>query len=292
MDEPVARRRHGSPKQDVEGWNATPATFKMEENNITIRQYSIRKILLIWAAAAVPIGICGWVIAPLLTKFFSNAGIGRIIAITIGLAWQFILTLILLHNEYGKLNFNIIKNGLLLNHPKVPGTDRTNKLLWLLLIPLILLTAFFQIHITKIIINWWTALFPVFKEPALYSMTNYINSIEGRNEITGSWWILIIYVICAIFNTVLGEEFLFRGILLPRMNKVFKKFDWAVNGILFGLYHVHQPWGLVSTIILSSTMFALTAKCFKSTWFSIILHSGQSVFFIVLMFLIISGLGL
>ncbi|MBN1306015.1 MAG: hypothetical protein JXA13_16380 [Anaerolineales bacterium] len=36
-------------------------------------------------------------------------------------------------------------------------------------------------------------------------------------------------VIC---NTVLGEELLFRGLLLPRMQGVFGKWDWLANGLL------------------------------------------------------------
>ena len=36
-----------------------------------------------------------------------------------------------------------------------------------------------------------------------------------------------------VFNTVLGEELLFRGLLLPRMNGVFGRRDWLANGVLF-----------------------------------------------------------
>jgi membrane protease YdiL (CAAX protease family) len=40
--------------------------------------------------------------------------------------------------------------------------------------------------------------------------------------------------VLAVFNTVLGEELLFRGLLLPRMNGVFGERDWLANGVLFG----------------------------------------------------------
>jgi hypothetical protein len=42
-------------------------------------------------------------------------------------------------------------------------------------------------------------------------------------------------------NYLYGEEFLFRGLLLPRMHRVFGKWDWLANSVLFGLYHVHKP---------------------------------------------------
>ena len=60
----------------------------------------------------------------------------------------------------------------------------------------------------------------------------------------------------AIFNTVLGEELLFRGLLLPRMNGAFGRWDWVANGVLFAAYHLHVPWtipaNLIDTFILLS----------------------------------------
>ena len=104
----------------------------------------------------------------------------------------------------------------------------------------------------------------------------------------GAWNILALFTVSAIFNTILGEELLFRGLLLPRMNKVFGKWDWVVNGILFGLYHLHQPWGILSVGALF--LFAFPTKRFRSAWFGIIAHSGQSVFFIFLMLGLVLGL--
>jgi hypothetical protein len=75
------------------------------------------------------------------------------------------------------------------------------------------------------------------------------------------------------------------------MNGVFGKWDWAANGVLFGLYHMHQPWGIPSTSILAVFVFALCAKLFKCTWFAVIPHSGQSVFFIITMLAVLLGLG-
>ena len=49
-----------------------------------------------------------------------------------------------------------------------------------------------------------------------------------------------------LFNTVLGEELLFRGFLLPRMNGAFGRGDWLANGVLFAAYHLHVPWAMPS----------------------------------------------
>ena len=45
--------------------------------------------------------------------------------------------------------------------------------------------------------------------------------------------LVAVIVVLAIFNTVLGEELLFRGLLLPRMRASSEECDWVANGVLF-----------------------------------------------------------
>ena len=66
--------------------DAIPPCTGQEE----ISQYSVAKILAIWAAAAVPMGILGWVVAPALAKDPEQPGFERLAILTIGLVWQFI----------------------------------------------------------------------------------------------------------------------------------------------------------------------------------------------------------
>ena len=64
--------------------------------------------------------------------------------------------------------------------------------------------------------------------------------------------------------------------------------DWIANAVLFGAYHLHQPWGMISSA-LHGVLFALPSRHFKSAWFGIIAHSGQSVFFAVLLLGLVLG---
>jgi uncharacterized protein len=89
-----------------------------------------------------------------------------------------------------------------------------------------------------------------------------------------------VVVVFSVFNTVLGEELLFRGFLLPRMLGVFGKRDWIANGVLHGLYHLHQPWGIPKSIV-SGLLYAYPTRRFESAWMGIIVHSLQSVFIII-----------
>ena len=82
----------------------------MEQKNgiSTIPQYGLGKILLIWAAAAVPMAVLGWIVAPTLSRGSASPGIVRLAVLTIGLIWQFVLAMILLYREAGNLHWPTI----------------------------------------------------------------------------------------------------------------------------------------------------------------------------------------
>src|SRR5690349_19319291 len=82
-----------------------------------IPQYSLRKILLVWAAAAIPMGLLGWVVAPAVAADPHNPGLERQLVLTIGLVWQFVLVMILLYQEAGNLRWSTIKQRLWLQTP-------------------------------------------------------------------------------------------------------------------------------------------------------------------------------
>jgi hypothetical protein len=75
-----------------------------------------------------------------------------------------------------------------------------------------------------------------------------------------------------LFNTVLGEELLFRGLLLPRMRAAFGRADWVVNGVLFGFYHLHEPW-VIPNAIVTGFLCAYPTRRFRSAWMGIAIHS-------------------
>ena len=84
-----------------------------------------------------------------------------------------------------------------------------------------------------------------------------------------------------VFNTVLGEELLFRGYLLPRMAGVFGRRDWIANGVLSTVYHLHVPWAMPTSIFDTFTQ-AYPTKRYRSVLMGIIVHSAQSVVFLFL----------
>ena len=88
------------------------------------------------------------------------------------------------------------------------------------------------------------SLVPAIAAPENRDFANLVDSDAGKEFLSGAWGWYALLLVSFIFNTVLGEELLFRGFLLPRMNGAFGRGDWVANGLLFTGYHLHVPWGM------------------------------------------------
>ena len=253
-------------------------------------QYTLWQILGIWLAAGFPMWLPGWMAYPAMSADLQpvDAGLLRMKLLTIGLIWQFVLAMIVLYREEGNIRLSTISRRFWLNHPISARTGETKKALWWWIIPLILLVASLEIGLRSTLVNLWTGIFPFFAEPNGYDASTLF-SPELRTQWVGGWNLLGLFFVLALFNTFLGEEFIFRGVLLPKMEGVFGKWDWVANGILFSLYHLHQPWGILATLP-ADLVFAYSGKHFHSNWFPILLHSGQSVFVLFLILGLVLGL--
>ncbi len=256
-------------------------------------QYSLAKILGIWALATVPMGILGWIAFPLLAPDFESdplgSGVTRLVLLTLGLIWLFVLSMIIVRQEEGNLRWATIKQRLRLNVPREPTTGEPRQRLWLWVVPFLVAVAVVELVLGPPMENVWASVFPFLAEPAGYSFDAIFQSQEILARLEGAWWFFALFVIQAAFNTILGEEFLFRGVLLPKMEGVFGSWSWVANGVLFGLYHVHQPWGIPNSV-LTGLLYTFPAYRYRSTWMSIILHSAQSVFFAFLVLGVVLGL--
>jgi uncharacterized protein len=236
-----------------------------------VKQYSVGQILGVWAAAALPMGVLAWVVAPALEDNFSGSGRVPMVKVlllllTAGMAWQFVLVAFLVWREQRTLRWPAVRDALWLRSPRSPKTGRVGGKLWLILIPLIALFAVEE-------------LLPVFGAPANRDFASFVDSDVGRTFFQGAWGWFGLIVLMQIFNTVLGEELLFRGLLLPRMKRAFGRGDWAANGVLFAAYHVHVPWMMPATLLVDTFAIAYPSRRYQSAWIGIAVHSVQSVFF-------------
>jgi len=256
-------------------------------------QYSLVQILGIWIAAALPMAILTWVVYPALVPDFSSdlirAGTIITVLMMVGLMWQFVLAMIIIYREEGDLRWATIARRGRLNMPRNPKTGESQKRLLLWCIPLVILAVALMFFVLPMLNNLWVAGLPFLAQPPSLNLDSVLGSPEVQAQLVGAWGFAGLFLIMSVF-TYIGEEFLFRGVLLPKMNGRFGKWDWVANGVLFGAYHWHQPWMIPGGIITGTFMFALPAKRFHSTWMSIIVHSWQTVFFMFLILGIVLGL--
>jgi uncharacterized protein len=237
-------------------------------------QYSLAKILGIWAAAALPMAALAWVVAPWLAgRLDGPLPLMRalLVGLTFGLIWQFVLVLVLVHRERGSLRWPVLKDALWLQAPRSPRTGRVGGRLWLVLIPCVLLFA------AEGVIPVLNVIPPV----TGHDFSAFVQSDAGAAFLSGNWGWFALIVALFVFNTVLGEELLFRGVLLPRMRGAFGRWDWVANGVLFALYHLHMPWVIPSSLV---DTFALSypSRRYRSALIGIIVHSSQSIVFFAL----------
>ena len=104
---------------------AVPITASDSADRIDLPQYSVRRILGTWAAAAVPMGVLAWVGAPLLAHVFDGPTAwprALVLSLTVGLVWQFVLVMFLVHREQGSLRWAVLKEALWLRKPQSPRT--------------------------------------------------------------------------------------------------------------------------------------------------------------------------
>lgn len=250
-----------------------------------IEQYTLWQILAIWALVTVPMGLLAWVIAPAIIPSISlHPGITYWLLIIAGMVWQFIVSLAIMYRELGTLRWDAIRKRTWLQTPRHPRTNRPNPRLYWWVLPPLLFSALTALIFADVLDAPLARLFPSL-QPAPYMDISQLASPEFQ----GQWWLLGVTLVSFLFNYFLGEEFLFRGVLLPKMQGVFGKYDWVANAVLFGFYHLHLAWAFPS-IILSNLAITWPARRFRSNWMAIIVHGADGLFILLIVLAVILGL--
>jgi hypothetical protein len=248
-------------------------------------QYTLWQILSIWALVTLPMALLVWVIAPALIPHSPFLpGITYWLLIIAGMAWESVVALVIIYRELGTLRWNAIRQRTWLQTPRDPKTDEPNPKLYWWVLPPLLLDVLVIVVLGGYLDAPMTWLFPGVQAPAYTEMAQLISP-----EFKGQWWLLGITLVSFIFNYFLAEEFLWHGILLPKMQGVFGKYDWVANAVLFGFYHVMKPWNLPS-VIVSNMMYSWPARRFRSNWMAIIVHGAELLPTLVMVLAVILGI--
>ncbi|MEQ1547576.1 MAG: CPBP family intramembrane glutamic endopeptidase [Chakrabartia sp.] len=259
---------------------------KMVNHRVDDSQYSLIKIITIWAVVSVPMPILAYIIAPILAP---NGGINYGLTVWIlmiaGMIWQFIVSMWILYRELETFTWGAIKERIWLQKPQNPNTGAFSyKFLWWLIPAFLFYFGTEMTSIAELTGNLILIPFPQIDDLPKLDLKELM-----LPELFGAWWLMAMAVISCIFNYFLGEELLFRGILLPKMRGAFGKWDWAANSALFALYHMHRPTQALG-FILGGFALSFPSRHFKSIWFAIILHGFEGIFVLVSVFAVVTGL--
>jgi uncharacterized protein len=242
-----------------------------------VRQYSRLGVLGVWAAAALPMAGLAWVVAP------AVAGLGAsqhrfvltlLVALTAGLIWQAVLVLVLVGRERRDPSWTSLRDRLWLRAPST-STRHGGRLWWWVLVYALALAALDMLPFGP-------------TGPTDRSFGSFLGSPEGQATFHHAWGLYLLVAVELAFNTFLGEELLFRGLLLPRMRRAFGRADWIVNGVLFGFYHLHEPW-VIPNAIVTGFLCAYPTRRYRSAWMGICIHSVEAVFFLVILLPVVAS---
>lgn len=101
-------------------------------------------------------------------------------------------------------------------------------------------------------------------------------------ELEGKYWIILLWAVWLVIN-IGGEEIVWRGYALKRMEKVFGKWAWLVNGILWNIaVHFFIRWSYVGLLPVSLIVPYVCQKT-KSFWPGVIIHGiGNLLVYVVI----------
>lgn len=179
----------------------------------------------------------------------------------------FALSLVLYHLEGRPFAWKAFASRYRLT--SMPGKDW----LWTLIVLIVAVGFYLWLSAT----TEWLGAFSVFSAPPLApaelrpgASENIIPGIFFGMPVRGQWWVVVAYFTGWVCN-ILGEEFFYRGWLLPRQEQAFGKYAWLINGTIFTFQHWMQPFNFLA-IWPGALFMAWVVQRRKNTWIGILQH--------------------
>jgi membrane protease YdiL (CAAX protease family) len=111
---------------------------------------------------------------------------------------------------------------------------------------------------------------PLFPPDMVDITSNLKAGVLFEMPLQGEWWLIAVYF-TGWFLNIAGEEFWYRGWMLPRQEVAFGKYAWIINGLMFNFQHTFQPWNMLA-MLPGSLFVSYAVQRQRKTWMSIIWH--------------------
>ena len=72
----------------------------------------------------------------------------------------------------------------------------------------------------------------------------------------------------------MGEEILWRGVILPRQEAKFGQWAWLLNGLGWALFHTAFGWQIGLTLLPILLILPYIVKMSQNAWIGVIIHAG------------------
>jgi len=88
----------------------------------------------------------------------------------------------------------------------------------------------------------------------------------------GRYWILLLWIVYWPLN-IMGEEILWRGVLLPRQEIRYGKTTWIFHAIFWSIFHISFGWKLMLTMLPILFILPYIVQKQKNSWIGVIIHA-------------------
>ena len=89
----------------------------------------------------------------------------------------------------------------------------------------------------------------------------------------GRYWILAAWLPYWLLN-ILGEEFLWRGVMLPRQELAWGRRAWFFHALGWGVFHIAFGWQLLLTLLPIIFIQSWVVQKTGNSWTGVIIHGG------------------
>lgn len=89
----------------------------------------------------------------------------------------------------------------------------------------------------------------------------------------GRYWILAVWLPFWLLN-IMGEEILWRGVILPRQEAASGSGAWLIHGLGWAVFHLAFGWQLLVTLIPILLIEPWVVQKTQNSWTGVIIHAG------------------